>query len=196
MNFGTKENVAEVLNLLGRQRCAYGPHSKFCDCKYYTESDITKEKSHLDLPLSSFKSHYLAAGGETTGHCELMSAQAIINALTEDEYNLLIKRANKVIREEKPYRVVFHYNKQHNLDQTIPPWIVKSKGKTYYVHHFTSQVGFSTKETPENPHTKGSLQCVGFLHINQEGDSVVATVKEFPAYDPTKAIFGTSKLNE
>lgn len=54
--------------------------------------------------------------------------------------------------------MVFHFNKGHLADPTIPMWVVKCKGKTYYVYHMESQVGFSTKETPDNDHTKGSLR--------------------------------------
>ena len=63
--------------------------------------------------------------------------------------------------------VVFHYNKKHNEDQRIPTWILKVKGETFYVNHVTIKpnVGFSTKETPENPHTKGALKMKGRLNI-------------------------------
>lgn len=37
-------------------------------------------------------------------------------------------------------------------------WILKTKGQTYYVNHVDSTVGWSTKETRDNPHTKGSLK--------------------------------------
>jgi hypothetical protein len=37
-------------------------------------------------------------------------------------------------------------------------WVLKAKGKTYYVKHVESTVGWSTKETPDNPHTKGSIK--------------------------------------
>jgi hypothetical protein len=62
-------------------------------------------------------------------------------------------------------RIVFHYNKAHNQDASIPPWVVKARGETYYVNHFTSEVGFSTKETPDNSHTKASLMLRGSLVI-------------------------------
>lgn len=42
-------------------------------------------------------------------------------------------------------------------------WVLKAKGKTYYVNHVTANVGWSTKETPDNPHTKGSLK---FKNVN------------------------------
>jgi hypothetical protein len=45
-------------------------------------------------------------------------------------------------------------------------WVVKSKGETYYVHHVDFEnVSFSTKETPDNPHTKGSLKFKAILEI-------------------------------
>lgn len=75
-------------------------------------------------------------------------------------------------------RVVFHYNKSHNLDQTIPPWVIKAKGKTYYVHHFTTEVGFSTKETPDNPHTKGSLMMRGTVEIIEKDGITEAIVRK------------------
>ena len=72
--------------------------------------------------------------------------------------------------------VVFHYNKKHNEDQTIPPYVLKVKGESYYVHHIDSSVGFSTKETPNNPHTKGSLKFVGRLTICREDDTIVGKI--------------------
>ena len=37
-------------------------------------------------------------------------------------------------------------------------WVLKIKGETFYVNHVESKIGFSTKETPDNLHTKGSLK--------------------------------------
>ena len=72
--------------------------------------------------------------------------------------------------------IVFHYNKAHNQDETIPPWIVKHKGQSHYVHHLDSKTGFSTKETPDNLHTKGSLKFKGDLKIIEEKDKTVALI--------------------
>jgi len=67
----------------------------------------------------------------------------------------------------------------HLQDSTVPMWTVKHKGSTYYVNHMTVEpgVGFSTKETPDNPHTKGSLKIKGRLMIEQTGTETIATVK-------------------
>jgi len=73
-------------------------------------------------------------------------------------------------------RVVFHFNKGHNKDPTIPPWVVKCKGKSHYVHRLVSSVGFSTKETPDNEHTKGSLLLRGDLEIVEYAGIVEARV--------------------
>jgi len=37
-------------------------------------------------------------------------------------------------------------------------WVVKSHGVTFYVNHVDAEVPWSTKETPNNDHTKGSLK--------------------------------------
>ena len=72
-----------------------------------------------------------------------------------------------ILHEFEASPVVFHYNKKHNEDQSIPTWILKVKGQTFYVDHVTVNpgVGLSTKETPDNPHTKGALKFKGRLQI-------------------------------
>lgn len=54
--------------------------------------------------------------------------------------------------------LVFHFNKKHLEDQTIPMWVIKARGESYYVNHVDSMLPWSTKETPDNPHTKGSIK--------------------------------------
>jgi hypothetical protein len=53
---------------------------------------------------------------------------------------------------------VFHFNKGHLADPTIPMWVVKTKGKTYYINHMECDMPWSTKETPDNSKTKGSFK--------------------------------------
>jgi hypothetical protein len=54
-------------------------------------------------------------------------------------------------------------------------WVIKCRGDTYYVHHvdISPGVGFSTKETPNNPHTKGSIKIKGFLTLEQSEDNII-----------------------
>lgn len=54
--------------------------------------------------------------------------------------------------------VIFHFNKGHLSDPNIPMWVLKFKGETHYVDHVICEKGWSTKETPNNPSTKGSLK--------------------------------------
>jgi len=37
-------------------------------------------------------------------------------------------------------------------------WVIKAKGESYYVDHVECNIPWSTKETPDNNHTKGSLK--------------------------------------
>ncbi len=69
-------------------------------------------------------------------------------------------------------RLVLSYNKGHSRDPTIPPWVAKFKGNTHYLHHIESTTeGFSTKETPDNEHTKGSVmfRCNDFVIKEDNG---------------------------
>jgi hypothetical protein len=54
--------------------------------------------------------------------------------------------------------LVFHFNKKHLEDPTIPMWVIKTHGETFYINHVESTMPWSTKETPENDRTKGSIK--------------------------------------
>lgn len=73
--------------------------------------------------------------------------------------------------------IIFHYNKACNTDISIPMWVIKHKGSTHYVNHVTIEpgCGFCTKETPNNPHTKGSIKIKGFLKL-QDGEAVITNL--------------------
>ena len=80
----------------------------------------------------------------------------------------------KIIQSFEHAPVIFHYNKKHNEDSSVPCWILKVKGETHYVNHveISPGVGFSTKETPDNAHTKGAIKIKGklMLHENALGE--------------------------
>jgi hypothetical protein len=59
-------------------------------------------------------------------------------------------------------------------DATIPMWVIKCRGDTYYVNHVdvSPGVGFSTKNTPNNSHTKGSIKFKAQLNIEEEKNSI------------------------
>jgi len=71
---------------------------------------------------------------------------------------------------------VFHFNKQSLKDTTLPPWVVKAKGQTYYVSHVTANATWSTKETPDNAHTKGAIKFKDVnLEINDKNEAVISS---------------------
>ncbi len=74
--------------------------------------------------------------------------------------------------------IIFHFNKKHLEDSNIPMWVIKTKGQTFYVHHVdvSPNVGFSTKETPDNPTTKGSIKIKGELKIYNLDDKIYAEI--------------------
>ena len=76
--------------------------------------------------------------------------------------------------------LVFHFNKKHLEDETIPMWVVKTHGETFYVNHVESQMPWSTKETPDNSHTKGSIkfkECL--LTIDPDNCATLSTLSVF-----------------
>jgi hypothetical protein len=77
--------------------------------------------------------------------------------------------------------VVFHFNKKHLEDPTIPMWVIKTKGKTYYVEHVECNMPWSTKETKDNPHTKGSFKFKD-CHLTID-DNNEATIRSATNHD-------------
>lgn len=69
--------------------------------------------------------------------------------------------------------VIFHFNKGHLQDPTIPMWVIKAKGQTYYLDHVDALVGWSTKETPNNDHTKGSLKFKNVHVTIEDGTGII-----------------------
>lgn len=69
--------------------------------------------------------------------------------------------------------MTFHFNKAHLTDSTIPMWVLKLKGQTYYVSHVTSNAPWSTKETPDNPSTKGSLKFKKVVVTIHDGEAII-----------------------
>lgn len=79
---------------------------------------------------------------------------------------------------ETKTEIILHFNKMHLQDPTIPMWVIKVKGQSYYVNHIDvdAGIGFSTKETPDNPHTKGSLKFKGKINIIIIDEGITARI--------------------
>jgi hypothetical protein len=67
-------------------------------------------------------------------------------------------KAQYPIALESCRHVDFHFNKKHLEFPFIPMWVIKTKGQTFYVDHVEAHVPWSTRETPENAHTKGAIR--------------------------------------
>jgi len=74
---------------------------------------------------------------------------------------------------------VFHFNKQHLKDDTIPMWVLKFRGETFYVNHVTCSVPWTTKETPDNAHTKGAIKVKNCLvKIDNDNCAEITTASD------------------
>lgn len=80
----------------------------------------------------------------------------------------------------------FHFNKHHLKDPTVPMWIIRAKGQTYQVAHVNSTIPWSTKESIDNPHTKGAIKFKNCL-ITIDDDNV-ATITELTPEDKARLI--------
>lgn len=57
-------------------------------------------------------------------------------------------------------------------------WVIKAQGETYYVEHVECKVPWSTKETPNNSHTKGSIKIKRCLvTIDDDNVAVIDNLK-------------------
>lgn len=75
--------------------------------------------------------------------------------------------------------VVFHFNKAHLTDPSIPMWVLLIKGSTYYVNHVDCQKGWSTYERPDHQSTKGSIKIKNCLvTINDDNCAIITELTE------------------
>jgi len=73
--------------------------------------------------------------------------------------------------------IIFHFNKAHLTNPDILMWIIKTKGETHYIKHLTADCPWSTKETPDNLHTKGSIKFKDCrLTIDENLEAVIRRV--------------------
>ena len=56
-------------------------------------------------------------------------------------------------------------------------WVLKFHGETYYVNHVECNVPWSTKETPDNSHTKGSIKVKDcLLQIDENNEAKISPI--------------------
>lgn len=74
--------------------------------------------------------------------------------------------------------IVFHFNKKHLEDPSVPMWVLKAKGKSIYVNHVSCFAPWSTKETPDNASTKGSIKIKKALLKIDDNNAEITTATE------------------
>jgi hypothetical protein len=89
--------------------------------------------------------------------------------------NGIKEQAKEFPLEMETKNIDFHFNKKSMEFDFIPMWVVKARGKTFYVNHMECQTGFTTRETPDHPSTKGSLRVKrGTLRISEDGNATIS----------------------
>ena len=63
-------------------------------------------------------------------------------------------------------------------------WVVKTRGETFYVEHVDCEVSWSTKETPDNLSTKGSIKVKDCLLVID--DQNCATISNLSIFDKVR----------
>ena len=71
--------------------------------------------------------------------------------------------------------LLFHFNKKHLEDSSIPMWIITTKGTSYYVDHVECNVKWSTRERPDSSHTKGSIKIKDCLLLIDDSNTAIIT---------------------
>lgn len=56
-------------------------------------------------------------------------------------------------------------------------WVIKAKGQTHYINHLTADCEWTTKETPDNVSTKGSIKFKNCrITIDQNLDATITRI--------------------
>ena len=95
-----------------------------------------------------------------------------------------MNNTNKIIKEAICKDVVFHFNKKSIEDPSLPAWVLKFKGESFYVNHVDCNIPWSTKETPDNAATKGSIKVKHCLITIDDSNS--ATLSALSEHDKTR----------
>lgn len=74
-----------------------------------------------------------------------------------------------------------HYNRGSNEFPQLPMWVVKAKGRSFYVHHITSDAPWTTREKPDAS-TRGMLRFRRVrLSLTEGGEAVIHVHDRNPA---------------
>lgn len=112
----------------------------------------------------------------------LNEAKKRMAGITKMKKDMVAHLAQFPIRIEECNRVDFHFNKKHLEYPWIPMWVLKTKGQTFYVHHVNALCPWTTRETPSNESTKGSIRLRNCsLEIDADGVATLRAIEEVTA---------------
>ena len=139
------------------------------NCEIRKSKNLIKNRQRANLPTSLLQRKLVFRRIMARKMYQLLE-EARIDGKQRRESELALKQELKQypIKISNCRDVIFHFNKGFLFNPAIPMWVLKTKGKTYYVNHVdTNGVPFSTKETPEHNSTKGSIK---FKNVDLEID--------------------------
>lgn len=171
----------------------HGIQPKFTDYQGFSawRSDWRELYAHASSEVreSKIQIKALQRAGEPTGKLQKEHghkraiARKLMTALevAQIRWNQIKAMKRGIAEQAKEYpleieskNIDFHFNKKSMEFDFVPMWVVKARGKTYYVNHMDCLAGFTTRETPDHPSTKGSLRVKrGTLSIDAEGNAVI-----------------------
>lgn len=79
------------------------------------------------------------------------------------------------IHIENAKNIEFHFNKKSlEFPDIVPFWVLKAKGRSFYIHHLDCATPWTTRENPDHPSTKGSIRIKkGNISIDSNGHATI-----------------------
>jgi hypothetical protein len=176
---------------------AMGMHPKFTDKEGYTNwmaswksmykqlsSEITKDKLFLKKAFreSSVVSEETRKRQSNLVHKRVMAHKMMtMHKDAKERWKRIVGMQKEIDDQMASFPLTleapsidFHFNKGSIEFPFLPSWIIKCKGKTFYMNHVDFDCVGTTRETPEHPSTKGSMrfrQCS--LELRADGSASI-----------------------
>jgi uncharacterized coiled-coil protein SlyX len=153
---------------------AYGLHPTFTDLAGYRAWRATWRKLHGSLEARR------ATQAQTSDDLEVMIEKSRTLLRTAQERMERIRDMHRQMAEQEALfpltleapAIDFHFNKGSLEFPFLPAWVLKAKGRTYYVSNVEFDCVGTTRETPDHASTKGSMRFrQACLHIERGGQA-------------------------
>ncbi len=146
---------------------------------------IRKMKREFKILQRSGHDHHVAELQKKLRQERAMGAKAMtllneakirMHNITELKRGITEQHATFPLEVENVRNMDFHFNKKHlEFPDIVPMWILKAKGATYYLNHIDCQTPWTTRETPDNPSTKGAIRIKrGNIRIDADATATIS----------------------